>query len=444
MTSPRIFITTMLLVVLGTSLEAAPPQSFSPLVKAQREKVVHINTNPQSDDSFSDSPGFFPEPGGGIGSGFIVSSDGLVVTNHHMIEGAKYIRVTLENGDTHQAKVIGSDTRTDLALLKIRARNLSPVKFGNSNALEVGDWVMAIGNPLGLSYSVTVGIISAKGRNIFNDENVAYGEFLQTDAAINPGNSGGPLFNMEGEVIGVNSAISSRGQGIGFAVPSNLVVGVIGQLKKYGRMHRGWLGVVIRELSSTKLRKMGLPLHTEGILVEKVSSGGPAQKAGLKTGDVLTIFGGESLKKVAQLQKLVAFTKPGTVISVRVLRRHAGGAWKPLSLRITIDGPPGELRKTGFPWLQGLGFLVGKISSREARKLGLSPGQGLRVIQIAPESVASKAGLRKGDLILKANRRTPTTPKKLDSLLERQKNRRVPLVVQRSNKILYLSLKPKR
>ena len=249
----------------------AQPASFSPLVKKQRSKVVHIGIREKTDIQ-TEGHGLFPywkpEPRRGMGSGVIISSDGLILTNHHVVSNTEFIEVVLENGGKYQAEIIGSDKQTDLALIRIDAKKLSVVEFGNSDKVEVGDWVIAIGNPWGLSFTVTAGIISAKGRNIFESDNLAFGEFIQTDAAINPGNSGGPLFNLKGKVIGVNTAISNKGYGIGFAVPSNLVVEVIRHLKEYGRVMHGWLGVVIAEITPELIRTLKLPKNTKGILIK--------------------------------------------------------------------------------------------------------------------------------------------------------------------------------
>ena len=210
--------------------------------------------------------------------------------------------------------------------------------------------MIAIGDPLGLNYSVTAGIISAKGRNIFDAENVAYGEFLQTDAAINPGNSGGPLFNLDGEVIGVNTAISSRGQGIGFAVPSNLVVEIIQQLRENGRVVRGWLGVVIQEVTPEWVESMGLPDRTDGILVNDIVPNAPAAGSDLRRGDLIVRYEGEDLTRVPQLQKLVAFTKPGTSVRLEMLRRDGtDGPWNSVETEVEIGSEPGQPRVGAAP-----------------------------------------------------------------------------------------------
>ena len=273
---------------------AAFPQSFSDIVKKEKSKVVHVlNTSvsktTQVPQIFQD---FFGQQAPqqnrrqtASGSGFFVSPDGYILTNNHVIDKAESLTVILEDETSHKAKVIGTDPRTDLALLKIDIKKAPYVKFGNSDRLAIGDWVVAIGNPLGLDFTVTAGILSAKGRDIFGG--TAYGDFLQTDAAINRGNSGGPLYNTKGEVIGINTAIVVGGQGLGFAIPSNLAVNIMDSLRKDGKVLRGWLGVGIQNVTPDLADGFQMPKGKKGVAITGVQKSSPAAKAGLKSGDVI-------------------------------------------------------------------------------------------------------------------------------------------------------------
>jgi len=430
--------------LVPSSQVLAQVASFAPLVKAQREKVVHISTRASEENGDEDSafPFRSPDQFQGMGSGFIVSADGLILTNYHVIQDAEEIEVHLENEQKFKGEIVGLDARTDLALIRIPAKKLPFVNFGDSSTLEVGDWVVAIGNPLGLDYSVTAGIISAKGRNIFDAENVAYGEFLQTDAAINPGNSGGPLFNLKGQVIGVNTAISSRGQGIGFAVPSNLVVDIIRQLRENGRVIRGWLGVVIQEVTPDWAVTVGLKETTRGILVNDVVPGAPAAKSNLQKGDVILNFGPERLKKVPQLQKMVALTPPGKEVLAQILRLDKeSNTWKQQPLTITIGRAPDEriAISDGDP-VDRLDITLGEVPDRMRKKLGLDPGLGVLVEKANPEGLGAEIGIKEGDVILEVDRQEVETPEDLARFLRKNRRSRISLLIQRQRSTLYLNL----
>jgi serine protease Do len=429
---------------------AQPFKSFAPLVKDQMPRVVHIKTGAAAaQEKEKREPGERfgpfrpPEFFSGRGTGFVVDSGGLIVTNFHVIQNSDSIEVVLSNEETYRGRVLGVDERTDLALLQIEAGNLSPVRFGDSNKVEVGDWVIAIGDPLGLNYSVTAGIISAKGRNIFDSDNTAYGEFLQTDAAINPGNSGGPLFNLEGEVIGMNTAISSRGQGIGFAVPSNLLVEIIRRLRETGKMVRGWLGVVIQEITPEWARSVGLPERTKGIVVNDLVPNAPAARSTLRKGDVILSYQGEPLKRVPQLQKLVAFTLPGTKVKVEVLRKdEARNEWRGATVEIEIGREPGEpdLTQTKPRLLDRLDVSLGSITDQARKRLGLASGQGLLVERVGSGGLGQRIGLSPGDVILEAARREVKNLEEFARILEDNLENRIPILVQRENRTLYLTL----
>jgi len=437
------------LAAAGVPAQAQPLRTFAPLVKEQVPRVVHIKTGAAQESKEQSPPteqfGPFrpPEFISGRGTGFIVDSNGLIVTNFHVIQGSESIEVVLSTEDIYKAKVLGVDERTDLALIQIEATNLQAVKFGDSNRIEVGDWVVAIGDPLGLNYSVTAGIVSAKGRNIFDSENTAYGEFIQTDAAINPGNSGGPLYNLDGEVIGMNTAISSRGQGIGFAVPSNLLVEILRQLKEKGRVVRGWLGVVIQEVTVDWVKSMGLPDRTRGILVNDIVPNAPASKSPLRKGDLIVSFGGEKLKRVPHLQKLVAFTQPGQKVRVEVLRREEGKPeWKTAAFEIEIGREPGEpeVVRVGRSIMDKLDVTLSVVPDTARQKLGLNGGQGVQVERVGSGGLGQKIGLAAGDIILEAARREVRTRDELMRILEENSANRIPLLVQRENRTLYLTL----
>ena len=281
-----------------------------------------------------------PQRGGGTGSGFIIDPAGYLLTNHHVINGADKINVRLQVADkekNYEAELIGSDPKTDIALLKIKrdANDTAPfpyIQMGNSDNLEVGEWVIAIGNPFGLSHTVTTGIVSAKGRDIGAGP---YDEFIQTDASINPGNSGGPLLNMKGEVIGINTAIISGNTGgnvgIGFAIPINMAAGIVKDLKEHGKVTRGWLGVVIQNLTPDLAETFSLKT-TQGALVSDVVPNGPAFKGGLQRGDVILEFAHQPVENVSALPRLVATTQPGNTVDVVILREG-----KKQMIRITID-----------------------------------------------------------------------------------------------------------
>ena len=316
-----------------TTLNAQPYElrSLSPLVKRLSPSVVNISTTNTTRLGISPHQDPFGERGNdpfeeffnrffgdlpqrqfkrkGLGSGFIISEDGYIITNNHVVEKADDIKVILEDGESYKANIIGKDPKTDLALVKIEPKHkLNPVTMGRSNSLEIGDWVVAIGNPFGLGNTVTAGIVSAKGRSLGLG---AYDDFIQTDAAINPGNSGGPLFDLNGEVVGVNTAIIAGGQGIGFAIPIDMARNVVEQLQNKGKVIRGWLGVLVQQITPEIAESLHLS-QPEGALVSDVTPGGPADKAGIKRGDVIVGFDGNKIDDMPDLPKTVATNKPGT------------------------------------------------------------------------------------------------------------------------------------
>jgi serine protease Do len=334
----------------------------------------------------------------GVGSGFILSADGFVMTNAHVIEGADEVMVTLADKREFKAKIVGSDKRTDVAVVKIEATGLPSVKIGDANRMRVGEWVMAIGTPFGLENTVTAGIVSAKQRDTGD-----YLPLIQTDVAINPGNSGGPLINMRGEVVGINSQIYSRSggfQGISFAIPIDEAIRVSDQLRTIGRVTRGRIGVQIDQVSKEVAESIGLG-KPQGALVRGVEVGAPAEKAGIEAGDIIIKFDGKVIEKSSDLPRLVGFVKPGTRATVTVFRR---GATKELSLTVAEVEPEKPTQRAAAAQAkppvagpaQALGLVVGELTGEQKKELKLRGG--VRVDAV--EGLAARAGLREDDVIV--------------------------------------------
>jgi len=338
-----------------------------------------------------------------LGSGFIIDKDGYIITNNHVIEGADEIKVRLSDKEEFDAKIVGKDAKTDLALIKIEPSEGLPVaKLGDSDELKVGEWVMAIGNPFGLDKTVTVGIVSAKWRKIGAGP---YEDFIQTDAAINQGNSGGPLFNTRGEVVGVNTAIFSTSGGnigIGFAIPINLARNVVKQLKERGRVVRGWLGVIVQTVTPELADSFGLK-ERKGALVADVEEDGPADKAGIKKGDIILNFDGKEINEMSELPITVAQTPVGKRVEVIILRNG-----KTITKKVKI----GELKEdeTYAFFDEGarkeIGMEVSEITQELARKYRVSETRGVLVTYVESNSPADLAGIREGDVIIEVNRET--------------------------------------
>ena len=336
----------------------------------------------------------------GMGSGFVISEDGYIVTNNHVVEGASSVLVRLSDRREFDAEVIGTDPRSDLALLRIEASDLPVLKLGKDGELEVGEWVLAIGSPFGLDYSVTAGIVSAKGRSLPTERNENYVPFIQTDVAINPGNSGGPLFNLDGEVVGVNSQIFTRSGGsigLSFAIPVSVVRNVVEQLKADGRVTRGWLGVTIQDVDKNLAESFGLD-RPRGALVVEVAPGGPADDAGLQSGDIILSFDGTEISTSAQLPHVVGLETPGTEVVVEVMRDR-----KRKEIDVEVGGLGAEdgfsLTASGTATGQGgrLGALVEEAPAELLERWGINGGVLVR--EVAPDSVAAEAGVLPGDVI---------------------------------------------
>jgi serine protease Do len=335
----------------------------------------------------------------GSGSGVIISADGYLLTNNHVVDGAKEVTVTLADQQVYQARVIGRDPKTDLAVLKIDAKQSLPVApMGSSAGLKVGEWVVAIGNPFGLSNSVTAGIVSAKGRVIGAGP---YDDFIQTDAPINPGNSGGPLFNMEGEMVGINTAIIASGQGIGFAIPIDLAKPLIPQLMTTGEVTRGYLGVSIQSITPDLAKALKLE-ERQGALVSEVAQGGPAAKAGIRQGDVIVGFNGESIKGAHDLPAVVAKTPVGEEATITLQRDG-----KTQKVPVTVGKLPSERVSSEESSQAGQsqwGLQLQDVTPQMARQRGLADESGVMVIGVQPGSPAERAGLQRGDIIREVNR----------------------------------------
>jgi len=372
-----------------------------------------------------------------LGSGFIVSSDGFILTNNHVVEKADEVTVTLLDKEEFKAKVVGADPKIDIALIKIDAkRKLSYVALGDSDKLDVGEWVVAIGNPFGLGHTVTAGIVSAKGRIIGSGP---YDDYIQTDASINFGNSGGPLFNLKGEVVGINTAIIQGGQGIGFAIPIQLAKSVLDQLKEKGKVTRGWLGVYVQRLTPEAAENLGIP-GRRGALVSEVTSGGPAGKAGVRSGDVIVAFNGKEIKDEHDLPQAVASTKPGKSVNVRLLREG-----KEVTVAVTIaemEGEPGKPAGGGHDLSKDFGLTVQDITPAIAQRFGIENTKGVVVTGVADGSPAEEAGFEEGDIVRQVNRRPVSNRAEFTKLAAKAKAGKTAMfLVERGDAPILLTIK---
>jgi serine protease Do len=378
----------------------------------------------------------------GLGSGVIVSADGHIVTNNHVVEQADEIEVSLADKQKFKAKIVGTDPKSDLAVLKIEASGLPALRWADSTRLEVGEFVLAVGNPFGLDQTVTMGIVSAVGRA--NVGIVDYEDFIQTDAAINPGNSGGALVNLNGELVGINTAIFTRTggyMGIGFAIPSNMVRSVMTSLIKHGKVVRGWLGVSVQELTEDLAKEFGAP-ESKGVLVADVMADSPAAKAKLERGDIITAYNAITLKDPVQLRTMVADTEPGTTVTMSILRDK-----KTREVKVEIGELPKTVAKASGPGEKGrgehalAGVGVERLAPEDLKRLKIDGG--VVVIHIDLGSPADRAGLRQGDIIREINRKRVRTIEDFERLVDKlEPKASTLLLVHRGQATIFLSVKP--
>jgi len=430
---------------------------FTNLVQREGAAVVNISTtqsvrnpllpqipNLQEDDPFYEFfRRFMPEPGPrefqsqSLGSGFIISPDGYILTNSHVVQAADEITIKLVDKREFKAKVVGADRRTDIALLKIDGQDLPAVRFGDPNNLKVGEWVVAIGSPFGFENSVTAGIVSAKGRSLPQEN---YVPFIQTDVAVNPGNSGGPLFNLQGEVVGINAQIYSRTggfMGLSFAIPIDVANDVARQLRTTGKVTRGRIGVVIQPLTKELAESFALP-STRGALVNSVEKGGPAEKAGIEAGDVILKFNGKTVNSSEDLPRIVGATRPGTPVTIQI--------WRNKGLRdiqVTVGrmpdertaraGQPGAPKQA--PAATQYGLTLSDLSEAQRGELKISGG----VLVENVKGAAARAGVRRGDVILAVNNQDISSVEEFNQIMTQfDKGRIVALLIRRGPNALYI------
>jgi serine protease Do len=372
-----------------------------------------------------------------LGSGFIIDKHGYIVTNNHVVENATDIKVSLSDLEEFDAEIVGRDPQTELALIKIEAqRDLPVARLGDSDGLRVGEWVVAIGNPFGLGQTVTAGIASAKGRIIGTS---AYDDFIQTDASVNPGNSGGPLFNLRGEVVGINTAIVATGQGIGFAIPINLAREVLTQLQEKGRVTRGFLGVQVQQVAPELARASGLG-RPRGALVAYVQPDSPGAQAGIREGDVIVEFNGRAIVDMHELPRLVANTAPGSAAGVRLIRQG-----REHTVQVNVGDVPEALPEAFADTVpdEEMGLTVQELEADLAHELGLPDRQAVVVSDVEEGSPAEGGGLSPGDLILEVNRQPVTTLPDFRVALDRTTGMKsVLFLIRRGENILYVALQP--
>ena len=463
--TPRVLLGALLLCAWSSSgsaaslaaLEGSRPPSFAVIAKKTMPVVVNIATASQrSARSGSNDPieDFFSRLFGeavprennlrSLGSGILINKDGEILTNYHVVRYADTIKVKLADQSEHEARLIGKDDRTDLALIKIRKStgNFPFAKLGTSAQLDVGDWVMAIGNPFGLEHTVTAGIVSAKGRVIGAGP---YDNFIQTDASINPGNSGGPLINAAGEVVGVNSAIFSQSGGnvgIGFAIPIDLAKKVVEQLRKNGRVVRGWLGVRAQDVTPAIAQSLGLTRSPgEMAVVTEVTENSPAADAGVKTGDIIVEFNGKPVPKSHDFPGVIADTPPGQRITLKIIREKKEQTVAVKIGELADENDPNQQLEARDP---ELGLRVQRITPEAARRLGLTSSRGVLVIEVLPGSPADQVGVEPADVIREVNQRPVTNVKDFERATRQgRRGDRILLLVQRGDNAVFFAVKRK-
>jgi serine protease Do len=446
-----------LALLLFTPL-ASPAQlpDFTELVEKQGPAVVNISTTqsvrsplvPQIPQLQEDDPfyeffrRFIPNPGPrefqsqSLGSGFIITGDGYILTNAHVVEAADEITVKLNDKREFKAKVIGSDRRTDVALIKIEGSGLPAVRFGDPSRLKVGEWVVAIGSPFGFENTVTAGIVSAKGRSLPQENFVP---FIQTDVAVNPGNSGGPLFNMRGEVVGINSQIYSRTggfMGLSFAIPIDVANDIAQQIRTAGKVTRGRIGVVIQPITKELAESFGLP-RPAGALVNSVEKGGPAEKAGIESGDVILRFDGKPVGSSEDLPRMVGATRPGSKVTVQIYRNKAARDVQLVVAELQDDRSARQSRRGGKPPAAATqyGMTLADLTEARRRELKLDGG----VLVESAQGAAARAGIRAGDIVLAVNNQDVKSVDQFKEIMGQfEKGRIVALLVRRGANSLYI------
>ncbi|HKA38868.1 MAG TPA: DegQ family serine endoprotease [Burkholderiales bacterium] len=453
----------LLMFLLAVPLAgAAQLPDFTELVEKQGPAVVNISTTqsvrnpllPQAPNLQEDDPfyeffrRFIPQPGPGtprefqsqsLGSGFIISQDGYIMTNAHVVEAADEITVKLTDKREFKAKVIGADRRTDMALIKIDASGLPAVKFGDPNRLKVGEWVLAIGSPFGFENTVTAGIVSAKGRSLPQEN---YVPFIQTDVAVNPGNSGGPLFNLRGEVVGINSQIYSRTggfMGLSFAIPIDVANDIANQLRTAGKVTRGRIGVVIQPVSKELADGFGLT-RPQGALVNSVEKGGPADKAGVEPGDVILRFDGKPVGASEDLPRIVGGTRPGAKVNVQIWRNKGARDVQMVVAEMLDEKAARQARRSTKPPATAFsqhGLTLSELS--EAQRGELKLNGGVLVENVQAQGAAARAGIRRGDVILAVNNQDVKSIEQFNQMMGQfDKGRIVALLVRRGTNSLYI------
>ena len=460
----------LIIFTVNISHAKSAPDSFADLAEKLSPSVVNISTTTVIEDKSRQMPSFppgspfeeffkqFDQPGGkkrkaqSLGSGFIIDETGYVITNNHVIDNAEKIMVILYDDTSFEATVVGKDPKTDVALLKIdpKKTKLTAVKFGDSNNLRVGDWVMAIGNPFGFGGTVTAGIVSARGRNLSG----SYDDYIQTDASINRGNSGGPLFDMKGNVVGINTAIFSQSGGsvgIGFAVSSNLAKQVTDQLKQYGRTKRGWLGVLIQEITQEIADSLGMK-SAKGALVSSATEGGPAEKAGVKTGDVILKFNDIEIESMKELPKVVAGTPVGKSVPLVILRNG-----KELTLNVVLgelelaekENLIGQANNSGSDSkeYEKLGFVAEELNSSNKSKFNIKDvDKGIVITSVKEESPAQAAGIVAGMVIVRVGQVEVNSLSVIDQALQsaiKQKRKALLFLVKVENGTRFVAIELK-
>ncbi len=461
------FIVVLLLTVPLVTQAAGLPD-FTGIVDNAKNSVVNISTKTKARKSKSaegpeipnlpegspfgelfdkffnhENPGESQRDSQSLGSGFIISEDGYILTNHHVIAGADEVIVRLANREEYVARIVGSDKASDIALLKVEAEGLPVLKFGDSDKLKVGEWVLAIGSPFGFDYSVTAGIVSAKGRALPNDN---YVPFIQTDVAINPGNSGGPLFNLDGEVVGINSQIYSRTGsfiGLSFAIPIEMAVDVAMQIKDNGRVSRGWLGVLIQEVTRELAESFGMD-SPQGALVAKVLDDSPAEEAGLQVGDVIVEFNGKKVMRSSSLPPLVGRSAVGRNAKVTIIRDRSRQ-----QIKVKIAELPTAIKQASFTPEKdkeprensALGMSVIDLSKSAQKNLKIQ--SGVQVTEVDENGAAREAGIQKGDVITMIDNQGIESVDDFESITGKLKeNKSVAMLVQRRSGPVFLAIRP--